>query len=84
MRNAKVNKEELFDADTDDEGSNHHKQYTTAPSHLMSASLSKGDFDADTDEDISPDPVHSAQVKEDVYEQDTDDETDGEFMSSHF
>ena len=85
MRNAKVKKEELFDADTDDEGNNHHKQYTTVPSPVMSASLDEGDFDADTDnDDISPDPVHSSQVKEDVYEQDTDDENDGEFMSSHF
>ena len=84
MRNAKVKKEELSDEDIDDEGKNHQKQYATVPSPVMSASLSKGDFDADTDEDISPDPVHSAQVKEDVYEQDTDDENDGELMSSHF
>ena len=84
MRNSKGKKEELSYEDTDDEGNNHHKQYTTVPSPVMSASLSKGDFDADTDDDISPDPVHSAQVKEDVYEQDTDDENDGELMSSHF
>jgi len=69
---AKV-KEEEYGRETDGE---EDKEIAAVPTPVVSSQLKKSVYDEDTDDDISPDPVKSSQVKvKDEIEEDTDDDT---------